>query len=99
MSVYVDPLLNHGLKLGFLCRMYALPGHLAELHEIADDIGIKRAQFQEDEPVPHYALNEVARARAVRFGAVDLPSLRDTIEHAKMWDEERKIANRDLFSL
>ena len=98
MNVYVDPLLNHGWKLGPSCHMHALPGHLAELHEMADIIGLKRVWFQDHEAMPHYDLTESKRNLAVRNGAIEI-TLRQTVEHMAAWREERRLAARDLFNL
>jgi hypothetical protein len=43
---------------------------LAELHEFAARIGMKRAWFQ-DGRHPHYDLNESRRAKAVKLGATE----------------------------
>ena len=67
MSVYVDPLMNHGWKLGPSCHLYA--DRLRELHEFAASIGLKRVWFQEHPRLPHYDLTAGKRAQAVAKGA------------------------------
>lgn len=73
MSVYVDPLLNHGgsatFKWTHSCHMYA--DTIDELHDMARRIGMKRAWFQNKPHLPHYDLNASRRAAAVRSGAIE----------------------------
>lgn len=73
MSVYVDALERRGEREGFRwhtsCRMYA--DTLAELHAMADRIGMWRAWFQDDAGDPHYELVPARRAMAVEAGAVE----------------------------
>ena len=97
MNVYVDPLLNHGWKLGPSCHMHALPGHEAELHAMASKIGLKRAWFQDKASIPHYDLTASKRALAVKAGAVEI-TLRECVEHIRVWRIERQLAARDLFN-
>lgn len=71
MSVYVDPIMNHGGSDSFpwakSCHMYA--DSLDELHAIAATIGMRRSWFQ-DKRVPHYDLTTSRRAAARRAGAI-----------------------------
>ena len=71
MSVYVDPLMQHGWKLrGHVvksCHLYA--DTLDELHTMAERIGLKRKWFQEHPFLPHYDLTAVRRLAALRAGA------------------------------
>ena len=83
MAVYVDPLCNHGWRLGPSCHLFA--DTLMELHEFAAKIGMKRAWFQ-DERLPHYDLTRSRRAAAVRAGVVEL-GRRDAV---MKWREMRK---------
>lgn len=74
MTVYVDPLMNHGWRL----RGHNLPNsHLfadavEELHAFALKIGMRIEWFQNKEKLPHYDLTPDRRARAVRVGAVEV---------------------------
>ena len=70
MSVYVDPLTDHGWRLGPSCHMFASSEE--ELHAFARRIGMRRAWYQE-ERVPHYDLTQRKRALAVQRGAIELP--------------------------
>lgn len=51
------------------CHMFALTEK--ELHEFAQKIGRKRAWFHRSEQgqIPHYDLDETARAKAIKMGA------------------------------
>lgn len=71
MAVYVDPLCDHGWRLGKSCHMFA--DTLDELHAMADKIGMKRSWFQ-DKRMPHYDLVASKRKLAVEYGAVDFPN-------------------------
>lgn len=73
MSVYVDPLFDHGGSATFRwkrsCHMYA--DTLEELHAMAEQIGMKRAWFQNKTKLPHYDLVPARRAKALRLGAIE----------------------------
>jgi hypothetical protein len=73
VSVYVDPLLEHGGSDSFRwkrsCHMYA--DSLWELHRMAVAIGMKRSWFQSHARLPHYDLVESRREAAVHFGAIE----------------------------
>lgn len=70
MSVYVDPLMNHGWRLGPSCHMYA--DTLDELHAMARKIGLKLKWFQcQKAAFPHYDLVESRRYYAVLYGAIE----------------------------
>lgn len=77
MTVYVDPLIDYGWKLGPSCHMYA--DSLKELHAAAIDAGLKTSWFQVSKSgIPHYDLTASRRKRAVRQGAVEfIPTLED----------------------
>ena len=53
---------------------------MEELHEIADEIGLKRTWFQGD----HYDIAMTKRALAVEHGAVEVTS-REIIEMRRRW--------------
>ena len=68
MAVYVDEAI-FPFRGMLMCHMVA--DTLGELHEMADQLGIKRAWFQPTS-FPHYDLHEPARARALELGAVEI---------------------------
>lgn len=86
MTVYVDPLMNHGWKLrGHRqknCHMFSDNKDLTELHDMAYNIGMKRSWFQ-DKRVPHYDLTPKRREKALQLGAVELSRK----EAVKIWRE------------
>jgi hypothetical protein len=73
--VYVDELIDWGWRLGHSCHMLPHPDHtdlaLAELHEMAEKIGLKRAWFQ-NKRWPHYDLTGSKRRLALAAGAVSI---------------------------
>lgn len=69
MSVYVDPLVDWGWRLGPSCHLIA--DTLEELHEFAARLGLRRSWFQ-PHSTPHYDLTASKRAAAVALGAVEL---------------------------
>jgi Protein of unknown function (DUF4031) len=68
VAVYVDGAEN---KFGRMIMCHMLADTVAELHEFAGRIGLKREWFQ---PVsrPHYDLSKTRRADAVNAGAIEL---------------------------
>lgn len=76
MTVFVDSLQRRGTwRLGPSCHM--LPeslsaGSLAELHAMADAIGMRREWFQDRSRWPHYDLTATRRGRAVNAGCVEI---------------------------
>lgn len=75
MPVYVDGLMDWGWSLGPNSHMMPHPDRtdlaLAELHEMAARIGLKRAWFQPGR-WPHYDLTASKRRLAVVAGAVEM---------------------------
>ena len=73
MSVYVDPLFEHGGSRSFRwkksCHMYA--DRIDELHAMALLIGMKRAWFQDHPKLPHYDLVESRRKLAIALGVIE----------------------------
>jgi hypothetical protein len=51
-----------------MCHMIA--DTLAELHEMADRIGVKRKWFQEGKALPHYDICQSKRALALKYGSL-----------------------------
>lgn len=71
MSVYVDPLIDYGWRLGPSCHLTA--DTLEELHAAADAIGVRRAWFQIGQSsLPHYDLVAHKRMLAIKNGAIEL---------------------------
>jgi len=68
MSVYVDPIFDHGEK-GLWCHLTG--ESMEELHDFAKKIGLRRAWFQ-PKSIPHYDLNPYLRALALNNGAIAL---------------------------
>lgn len=69
MSVYVDDMYKH--PMGQFRRMkmsHMIADTEAELHAMADKIGLQRKWYQQD----HYDVAMVARAKAVFYGAVEI---------------------------
>lgn len=82
MSVYVDELRRypnapHPFRAG-ACHLTA--DSMAELHEFAERIGLRREWFQEDSVEPHYDLTPRRRRRALKEGAVFVPALQQARE-------------------
>lgn len=76
MTVYVDRLRNWGWTLRghatMNCHMFTDQIDLTELHQMAQDIGMKRAWFQDKPSLPHYDLTASRRELAVEQGAIEL---------------------------
>ncbi|MGD9891807.1 MAG: DUF4031 domain-containing protein [Dehalococcoidia bacterium] len=77
MTVYVDPLINHGVRIGRAgpewCHLTADTD--AELHAFAQRLGLRRSWFQHKPEAPwkdHYDLTKGKRAEAVRLGAIEI---------------------------
>ena len=74
MSVYVDPLLVWPTPIQCFkdgsCHLFA--DTVAELHEFAGKLGLKREWFQDDPGLPHYDLTAARRVAAVKAGAQEL---------------------------
>lgn len=89
MAVYVDPLLAHGWVLRGRrtrsCHMFTDAADLAELHAMAERIGMRRSWFQ-DKSVKHYDLTPSRRAAAVAAGAVEV----DIHRAVAIWRAQRK---------
>jgi hypothetical protein len=73
MPVYVDPMVDHGRRIGragpLWCHMIA--DTLDELHAMAWRVGLHN-WFQEHGSFPHYDIgSERLRARAVELGTIE----------------------------
>lgn len=89
MTVYVDRL----SKNGWMIRGRSTPnshmftdGPEAELHAIADKIGLRRAWYQAKASTPHYDLTPKRHAAAIAAGAVEV----DRRTAVRIWREIRK---------
>ena len=69
MTVYVDTARNAYGRMK-MCHMIA--DSLAELHEMAEKIGMKLEWFQGDSSFPHYDVSLMRRGKALAFGAIEL---------------------------
>jgi hypothetical protein len=73
-KVYLDPLCNHGWRLGPNSHLFVSPGTpLETLHAFAEEIGMRRVWFQ-NKPgrTPHYDVTASRRERALKLGAIEL---------------------------
>lgn len=93
MTVYVDPLANHGWRLRGRatpsCHMWT-DGDLEELHALAASIGLKRSWFQaatKPRSIDHYDLTPSMRAAAVSAGAVELDARGAVASWRQIWGE------------
>lgn len=76
MTVYVDSaFIQYGRML--MCHMMADTD--AELHAMADAIGIDRRHFQPGKRHPHYDICKAKRALAIQRGAVEVTT-RELVE-------------------
>jgi len=69
MSVYVDRPV-HKFRHMLMCHMLA--DTPAELHAMADRIGMARKWYQSEASTPHYDISEKQRAAAVVAGAIEV---------------------------
>ena len=68
MAVYVDGAQN---KFGRMVMCHMVADTVAELHEMAAKVGMKREWFQPYSS-PHYDLSKTRRAAAVAAGAIEV---------------------------
>lgn len=84
MSVYVDDM-RAAFGRMVMCHMVA--DTRAELHAMAEAIGLKRSWFQESPPAssPHYDVSLSKRAQAIKLGAflVDRRGLVEVVHRAR----------------
>ncbi len=80
MSVYVDKAKN---RFRGMIMSHMLADTLAELHAMADRIGLDREWFQ-DQSTPHYDLSQGKRAQALAAGAIEIERER-VVELIRRW--------------
>lgn len=67
MTVYVD---DSKWRLGRMHMCHMMADTEEELHEMADQLGLKREWFQAHARLAHYDICKSKRARALKLGAV-----------------------------
>ncbi len=68
--IYVDALLPARWRYRKSCHLFT-DGNVAELHEFAERLGLRREWFQDRPRLPHYDLTEAKRRQAIKLGAVE----------------------------
>lgn len=100
MSVYLDPLMNHGgsatFKWTHSCHMFA--DTIEELNAFAVSIGLRLAWFQlgKGGKFPHYDLNAGRRRAAVRQGAIELDRRGAVEKWVELGFLSRKLVSEEL---
>lgn len=69
MAVFVDNMQARYRGM-IMCHMVAHT--LEELHEMADQLGLKREWFQDRPGFPHYDICQTKKAQAIKLGAVEV---------------------------
>jgi len=64
-----------------MCHMWTNE-NVAELHEFASKIGLRRRWFQDDPRLPHYDVCLSIRKKAIELGAIEV-SARDMVKFMK----------------
>lgn len=72
MTIYVDECIWPFRGTKYCHMMVGKDDDLQELHDFAEQIGLKRAWFQNKHYAPHYDLAPSKRALAIKNGAVAL---------------------------
>jgi hypothetical protein len=93
MTIYVDPLFTWigdyrdkdaartgGRNRHQWCHMFGDKTDYTELHNMAQQIGLRREWFQEN----HYDLTPVKRALAIRLGAVEIDRMQAILIRRKL---------------
>lgn len=104
MTVRVDELTIYPNAWGPFLRgsCHLMADSEDELHAFAKRLGMKRSWFQERVHFPHYDLTAGKRAKAVKFGAVEV-QLRDVIREERLVASEKAgarvvVGQIDLFA-
>jgi len=87
MSVYVDHAKN---AFGRMKMSHMIADTPAELHAMADIIGIARKWFQGNASFPHYDVAQSKRACAVAAGAIE-------IDRRQLVDVMKRIRTNETF--
>jgi len=89
MTVYVDSLHNYGWvvhgQVTPNCHLFTDALDLAELHALAQSIGMRPEWFQDKIAAPHYDLGPKLREAAIEAGAVPVARR----EAARLWRARR----------
>ncbi len=89
MTIYVDPLMNHGWVIRGRklpnCHLFTDSVDLAQLHALAERIGMRRAWFQAHPSAPHYDLTPSRRREAIAVGAIEV----DRRRAVEIWRQRR----------
>jgi hypothetical protein len=76
MAIYVDQLEAWGWQMRGRkirsCHLFTSSEDIEELHAFAEQIGMRRAWFQEHRIAPHYDLTPTRREAAVQLGAIEV---------------------------
>jgi len=89
MAVYVDSAFN---QFGRMRMCHLLADTEAELHAMAEKLGLKREWYQGKASTPHYDVAKGKRALAVSLGAIE-------IDRQRMYSIIKKIrGERPLWS-
>lgn len=75
MAVYVD---NYSASYRGMSMSHMVADTLTELHQMAEQLGLKRSWFQDKGRSPHYDVCKTKRDRAIGLGA-KLVSSRDLV--------------------
>ena len=99
MSAYVDPLMNHGWRLGPSCHLFA--DTIEELRAMAHLVGMKTKWEQppkQGRPWAHYDLVASRRAEAVKYGAIELDLKQAVAKWREMSNASPREVSRDMAS-
>jgi hypothetical protein len=89
LPVYVD-FARHKFREMIMCHMVA--DSLTELHDMADEIGMRRVWFQA-KSFPHYDLSQPRRRAAVILGAIEVDR-RQLVTVMRQWREGARTGAR-----
>lgn len=94
MAVYVDDMYRYPMgRYGRMKMSHMVADTLAELHDMADKIGVDRKWVQKahlGKGWVHYDVSMSARARAIEFGAVEI-TLKQMSVMTMTWKRERAL--------
>lgn len=93
MTIYVDNIQHY--PTGPWCHM-ASDRDLSELHEFAQEIGLKPEWFQAHERLEHYGLRPVQRLKAIEKGAIPVNHFQLLIICTDWYQKMKEKTMRDL---